>query len=54
MKKEYTKEELKNYADSLAGELVKYLYSAKTKSDPRYLKKNMSEDIYKFLLQLIK
>ena len=54
MNQKYSKEELELEADILAGQLIKYLYSAKTKSRPEVLKKQIKEDIYKFLLNLFK
>ncbi len=54
MSQKYTKEDLEQEADILAGQLIKYLYSAKTKSRPEVLKKQIKEDIYKFLLSLFK
>ena len=52
MNQKYTKEQLEQEADFLAGQLIKYLYSAKTKYRPEVLKKQIKEDIYKFLLNL--
>ena len=54
MDQKYTKEQLEQEADFLAGQLIKYLYSAKTKYRPEVLKKQIKEDIYKFLLNLFK
>lgn len=51
--KEYTKEEIKIFANLLTDNLMKY-FSTSQNLNPEFFKKNMKNDIYKFLVKLLK